>query len=67
MFDPENESQGWVNLPAATVPRHYHGTALLLPDGSVWTAGGTPGPAIQENRIEIFRPSYFFPELLDLQ
>jgi hypothetical protein len=60
MFDPENESQGWVNLPAATVPRGYHGTALLLPEGSVWTAGGTPGPGIQENRIEIFRPSYFF-------
>ena len=39
MFDPENESQGWVNLPAATVPRVYHGTAVLLPDGSVWTAG----------------------------
>jgi hypothetical protein len=60
MFNPENESQGWVNLPAATVPRGYHGTALLLPDGSVWTAGGTPGPAISELRIEIFRPSYFF-------
>jgi hypothetical protein len=60
MFDPENESQGWVNLPAATVPRGYHGTALLLPDGSVWTAGSTPNPGIWELRIEIFRPSYFF-------
>jgi chitodextrinase len=60
MFDPENENQGWVQLPAATVPRHYHGTALLLPDGSVWTAGGTPNAAVWELRIEIFRPSYFF-------
>ena len=60
MFDPENESQGWVNLPAATVPRVYHGTALLLPDGSVWTAGGTPQAGVSELRIEIFRPSYFF-------
>jgi hypothetical protein len=60
MFDPENESQGWVNLPAATVPRVYHGTAVLLPDGSVWTAGSTPGSGVWELRIEIFRPSYFF-------
>lgn len=60
MFDPENESQGWVNLPAATVYRGYHGTALLLPDGSVWTAGTTPNPGVWELRIEIFRPSYFF-------
>ncbi len=63
MFDPENESQGWVNLPAATVPRVYHGTAVLLPDGSVWTAGSTPeGGAVAdwELRIEVFRPSYFF-------
>ena len=39
MFDPENEAQGWTTLPAATVNRVYHGVALLLPDGSVWTAG----------------------------
>ena len=60
MFNPENESQGWVNLPAATVPRVYHGTAVLLPDGSVWTAGSTPQEGLSELRIEIFRPSYFF-------
>jgi hypothetical protein len=60
MFDPENEGQGWVNLPGATVPRVYHGTAVLLPDGSVWTAGSTPGVADWELRIEVFRPSYFF-------
>ena len=60
MFDPENESQGWVNLPAAAVPRVYHGTAVLLPDGSVWTAGSTPQVAVSELRIEVFRPSYFF-------
>jgi hypothetical protein len=60
MFDPENESLGWVSLPAATVPRVYHGTALLLPDGSVWTASSTPQIGVSELRIEIFRPSYFF-------
>ena len=50
MFDPENESQGWVTLPAATVPRVYHGTALLLPDGSVWTASSTVNACTPEFR-----------------
>jgi galactose oxidase-like protein/fibronectin type III domain protein len=59
MFDPENEAQGWVTLPAATVGRVYHGTALLLPDGSVWTASSTPSPCTNEYRTEIFKPSYF--------
>jgi hypothetical protein len=59
MFDPENEGQGWVTLPAATVPRVYHGTALLLPDGSVWTASSTVNACTTELRTEIFKPSYF--------
>ena len=29
IFDPENEGQGWTDLTAATVPRLYHGVALL--------------------------------------
>ena len=40
MFDPVTGS--WTSLPAASVPRVYHSVALLLPDGSVWTAGSTP-------------------------
>jgi hypothetical protein len=59
MFDPENESQGWVTLSAATVPRVYHATALLLPDGSVWTASSTVNTCTTELRTEIFKPSYF--------
>jgi len=59
MFDPENESQGWVTLPAATVARVYHGTALLLPDGSVWTASSTVNSCTPEFRTEIFKPAYF--------
>jgi hypothetical protein len=59
MFDPENESQGWVTLLAAMVPRVYHGTALLLPDGSVWTASSTVNACTTELRTEIFKPSYF--------
>ncbi len=59
-FDPENESQGWTTHAPATVPRLYHGTALLMTDGSVWTAGSTPGSGGNwELRTEFFRPSYF--------
>ncbi len=59
MFDPENEAQGWVTLPAATVGRTYHGVSLLLPDGSVWTASSTPHSCTNEYRTEIFKPAYF--------
>jgi hypothetical protein len=59
MFDPENESAGWVALPAATVARVYHGVALLLPDGSIWTAGSTVYSCTPEYRTEIFKPDYF--------
>lgn len=48
----------------ATVGRHYHGTALLMPDGAVWTAGSN-GPSEEggnnELRIEVFEPDYFGP------
>jgi Domain of unknown function (DUF1929)/Fibronectin type III domain len=59
MFDPENENAGWTDLPAATVPRVYHGIALLLPDGSVWTACSTMYSCTTEYRTEIFKPDYF--------
>jgi hypothetical protein len=57
MFDPDTES--WTSLSAANVPRVYHQVSLLLPDGSVWTAGSTPTRSNWELRTEFFRPSYF--------
>jgi hypothetical protein len=47
----------------AVVGRHYHGVALLLPNGAVWTAGSN-GPSdvdgvSEEKRIEVFKPAYF--------
>lgn len=39
VYDPE--TNGWLMTSAATVPRNYHGVALLLPDGRVWTASGS--------------------------
>jgi hypothetical protein len=60
-----------INDPA-TVVRNYHSTALLMPDGRVWTAGGNrsppPGtpedgqptlpPTADQEKIEIFDPPY---------
>jgi hypothetical protein len=56
MFDPVSET--WTDWPAATVPRMYHGVALLLQDGRVWTAGTTPTSLTKELRVEIFNPWY---------
>ena len=58
MFDP-------VTGPGHLCPRHlcpevYHSVALLLPDGSVWTAGSTPTRHTWENRTEIYKPRLLF-------
>jgi hypothetical protein len=57
MFDPINET--WTTLAAATIPRTYHSVALLLRNGTVWTASGQPARSTQELRTEIFRPDYY--------
>jgi hypothetical protein len=47
------------------VPRLYHSTALLLPDGTVMTAGLDEAFNVEpykypEYRLEVFRPPYLF-------
>ena len=54
----------WRTIEAeAHIPRVYHGVALLLPDGRVWTAGSNPfgdgQPADCDLHIELFEPWYF--------
>ncbi|HKP83191.1 MAG TPA: galactose oxidase-like domain-containing protein [Pyrinomonadaceae bacterium] len=70
IYDPETNN--WLLTSPATVPRNYHGAALLLPDGRVWTASasqqhsgsqcnvehGCEGPEMTEERVEIFSPWY---------
>ena len=67
IYDPAADT--WTTMAPSTVPRLYHSTALLLPDGSVVAAGGNPegGTHVEwdddpeeEMRLEIFRPPYFF-------
>ncbi|WP_415282130.1 galactose oxidase-like domain-containing protein [Candidatus Nitrososphaera sp. FF02] len=57
LFDPVAET--WTTLPAMTVPRQYHSSAILLPDGRVWTGGTTYSKASRELRVEYFVPSWF--------
>ena len=48
----------WTDGPEAAVPRLYHSTTLLLPDGRVLSAGGgAPGPLTNLNS-EIYTPDY---------
>lgn len=48
----------WSVVEQAAVRRHYHSSALLLPDGAVWTAGSNGEGMGDELRIELYRPPY---------
>jgi hypothetical protein len=65
IFDPRRRR--WIRAARSRVPRLYHSTALLVPDGRVITAGSNPRPKADELRIEVYSPPYLFrgprPEL----
>lgn len=48
-------TEGWTTLASATVPRLYHSSAFLLPDGRVVTTGGDGF-----FEVEAFSPPYLF-------
>ncbi|HSY50700.1 MAG TPA: tectonin domain-containing protein [Thermoanaerobaculia bacterium] len=70
VYDPYTNN--WLLTTPATVTRNYHGVALLLPDGRVWTASSSKnhsgsqcngvcdptGSLNTEVRVEIFTPWY---------
>ena len=41
-------------------PRLYHSVALLLPDATVWVAGGNPTRGTYQPEMEIYQPAYLF-------
>ncbi len=53
LWNPSTET--WTTLASATVPRLYHSSAMLLPDGRVMTTGGD-----NYTDVEIFSPPYMF-------
>lgn len=58
IWDPTTNT--WTLLAESQVPRLYHSTALLMPDGRIFTGGGgAPGPQNHLN-AEIFSPPYLF-------
>jgi len=58
LFDPASET--WTPAGTMNMPRLYHSVALLLPDGTVWSAGSNPSQGTWERRMEIYRPAYLF-------
>lgn len=58
-------TNAWQPMDNTRIPRLYHATALLLPDGTVMTAGMdeefNPDPFhYPEYRLEVFYPPYLF-------
>lgn len=59
IWDPQTEQ--FSPMASMAVPRVYHSTALLLPDGSVLSAGGGEGrKGINRLNAEIYYPPYLF-------
>jgi hypothetical protein len=59
LWSPTTET--WRQLATAQLPRLYHSSAVLLPDGRVLTAGGgNDGGATNFTQAEIFNPPYLF-------
>ena len=45
---------------ANATERLYHSVALLLPNATVWLAGGNPERGTYNNTVEIYQPPYLF-------
>jgi hypothetical protein len=58
IYRPSSET--WTSVAADPVPRNYHSTALLLPDGRVAVLGSNPGDGSFEMRISVYEPPYLF-------
>jgi hypothetical protein len=61
LWDPATGK--WTTLASMAVPRMYHSTALLLPDGRVLSAGGgrpAPDHGTDNANVEIYSPPYLF-------
>jgi hypothetical protein len=58
LYDPATNT--FSSAGANAFARLYHSVALLLPDATVWVAGGNPMRGTYEPHIEIYQPAYLF-------
>ncbi len=58
LYDSTTNTMGSAGSNA--FPRLYHSVALLLPDATVWVAGGNPTRGTYEQHIEIYTPPYLY-------
>ena len=58
LYDPATNT--FSSAGANAYPRLYHSVSLLLPDGTVWFAGGNPERGSYEDHMEIYQPAYLF-------
>ena len=59
--DPQNAGKYIFSSAGANAyPRLYHSVALLLPDATVWLAGGNPSRGSYVQQMEIYQPPYLF-------
>jgi len=58
LYDPDSNS--FSSAGANASQRLYHSVALLLPNGTVWVAGGNPSRGRYNTTVEIYQPDYLF-------
>jgi len=58
LYDPATNT--FSSAGANSFARLYHSVSLLLPDGTVWLAGGNPQRGTYEQNMEIYQPPYLF-------
>jgi hypothetical protein len=58
LYDPGSNTFSLAGAEAYA--RLYHSVSLLLPDATVWVAGGNPQRGTYESHMEIYSPAYLF-------
>jgi hypothetical protein len=58
LYDPATNT--FSSAGSNAFARLYHSNSLLLPDGTVWFAGGNPARGTYEQHMEIYSPAYLF-------
>lgn len=58
LYDPASNT--FSSAGANAYARLYHSVALLMPDATVWVAGGNPQRGSYEQNMEIYKPAYLF-------